>query len=37
MEQIERDPRADFMAVYSNTIKRDGAAAMLRILYGEID
>lgn len=30
MEQItKRDPRADFMAVYSNTIKRDGAASML--------
>ena len=30
MEQIRtRDPRADFMAVYSNAIKRDGAAAML--------
>ena len=29
MEQIARDPRADFLAVYSNTIKRDGAAAMI--------
>lgn len=30
MEQIgTRDPRADFMAVYSSTIKRDGAASML--------
>lgn len=30
MEQIgTRDPRADFIAVYSSTIKRDGAAAML--------
>lgn len=30
MEQIgTRDPRADFMAVYSNAIKRDGATAML--------
>lgn len=30
MEQIgTRDPRADFLAVYSNTIKRDGAASML--------
>lgn len=30
MEQIgTRDPRADFMAVYGNTIKRDGAASML--------
>lgn len=30
MEQIRtKDPRADFMAVYSSTIKRDGAASML--------
>ncbi len=30
MEQITaRDPRADFLAVYSSTIKRDGAASML--------
>lgn len=30
MEQkATRDTRADFMAVYSNTIKRDGAASML--------
>lgn len=29
MEQIARDHKADFMAVYSNAIKRDGAAAML--------
>jgi len=29
VEQIARDPRADFLAVYSNTIKRDGAAAMI--------
>lgn len=27
--KTERDPRADFMAVYSDTIKRDGAASML--------
>lgn len=37
MEQIERDPRADFMAVYSNTIKRDGAAAMLYWLDSKTD
>ena len=30
MEQITaKDPRADFLAVYSSTIKRDGAASML--------
>ena len=29
MEHIARDPRADFLAVYSNTIRRDGAAAMI--------
>ena len=37
MEQIARDPRADFMAVYSNTIKRDGAAAMLYWLDSKTD
>lgn len=37
MEQIERDPRADFLAVYSSTIKRDGAAAMLYWLDSKTD
>lgn len=38
MEQIvERDPRADFLAVYSNTIKRDGAASMLYWLDSKTD
>ena len=37
MEQIARDPRADFLAVYSNTIKRDGAAAMLYWLDSKTD
>ncbi|WP_295762586.1 hydrolase [uncultured Oscillibacter sp.] len=29
MEHIARDPKADFLAVYSSTIRRDGAAAMI--------
>lgn len=38
MEQIgTRDPRADFMAVYGNTIKRDGAASMLYWLDSKTD
>lgn len=37
MEQIARDPRADFMAVYGNTIKRDGAASMLYWLDSKTD
>ena len=37
MEQIARDPRADFLAVYSNTIKRDGAASMLYWLDSKTD
>ena len=38
MEQIvERDTRADFLAVYSNTIKRDGAASMLYWLDSKTD
>lgn len=38
MEQIgTRDPRADFMAVYSNTIKRDGAASVLYWLDSKTD
>ena len=37
MEQVARDPRADFLAVYSNTIKRDGAAAMLYWLDSKTD
>lgn len=38
MEQIgTRDPRADFMAVYSSTIKRDGAASMLYWLDRKTD
>lgn len=38
MEQIgTRDPRADFLVVYSNTIKRDGAASMLYWLDSKTD
>lgn len=38
MEQIgTRDPRADFMAAYGNTIKRDGAASMLYWLDSKTD
>ena len=38
MEQIgTRDPRADFLAVYGNTIKRDGAASMLYWLDSKTD
>ena len=37
MEQIARDPRADFMAVYGNTIKRDGAASMLYWMDSKTD
>lgn len=38
MEQIRtRDPRADFLAVYGNTIKRDGAASMLYWLDSKTD
>ena len=29
MEHVARDLRADFLEVYSNTIRRDGAAAMI--------
>ena len=35
MEQIERDPRADFLAVYNSSVnRRDGAVAMLKWLEG---
>ena len=38
MEQIgTRDPRADFLAAYSNNVKRDGAAAMLYWLDSKTD
>lgn len=37
MEQIARDTRADFMAVYGNTIKRDGAVSMLYWLDSKTD
>lgn len=35
MEQIARDPRADFLAVYNSSVnRRDGAVAMLKWLEG---
>ena len=38
MEQIARDPRADFMAVYNRSVnRREGAVAMLKWLENETD
>ena len=35
MEQIARDPRADFLAVYNRSVnRREGAVAMLKWLEG---
>ena len=38
MEQIARDPRADFLAVYNSSVnRREGAVAMLKWLENETD
>ena len=37
MEQIARDPRADFLAVYNRSIGRNGRAALLYWLENETD
>ena len=38
MEQIARDPRADFLAVYNRSVnRREGAVAMLKWLENETD
>ncbi len=37
MEQITRDPRADFLAVYNRSIGRNGRAALLYWLENETD
>lgn len=37
MEQIARDPRADFLAVYNRSIRRNGKAAPLYWLENETD
>ena len=37
MEQIARDPRADFLAVYNRSIGRNGRAAMMYWLENETD
>ena len=37
MEQIARDPRADFLAVYNRSIRRNGKAALLYWLENETD
>ena len=38
MEQIARDPRADFLAVYNSSVnRREGAVAMLKWLERETD
>ena len=37
MEQIARDPRADFLAVYNRSIGRNGKAALLYWLENETD
>lgn len=37
MEQIARDPRADFLAVYNRSIGRNGRTALLYWLENETD
>lgn len=37
MEQIARDPRADFLALYRNTIGRNGKDALEYWLENETD